>query len=125
MTLKLYHDDNDSKGAEITAQNPDEIKEAVTSGGGIDDVAPIWMESDSSTLTYENIEVEKDGNGSPTVTITYSATEEGTYTSKYEPSDGDYDSAHKFWRKVVVTNITEPFERDDINHQVKADEYLA
>ena len=126
MTIKLYHDSAGSRGDEITAINPDEVKEAVVSGGGIDDVAPIWMESDSATLTYENIGVEKDSTGgSPTVTITYSATEGGTYTAKYEPADGDYDTAHKFYRKVVVTNITEPFERDNINHQVTADEYLA
>ena len=129
MALKLYHDSAGSKGDEITGINPDEVKEAVESGSNLVSEAVLWLESSDGTLTYENIEITKDSNSlSPAVTLEYapdSGGSAGTYVSTYEPADGAYGTAHKFWRRVTVNNVTEAFKREDINHQVKADEYIA
>ncbi len=126
MALKLYHDSDTT--SEITGGNPDEAIDAVASGGTITDEKAIYMESDDSDLTYENIEIEKGSDNGPSVTLEYAPDEEGSagaYVSKYEPANGAYTTAHKFWRKVTITNVTEAFKREDITHDVTADEHVA
>ncbi len=127
MALKLYHDEACTQ--EITEQDPDEAKGAVLSGETFTDEKAIYMKSDDTDLTYENIEIEKSSDSeSPAVTLEYAPDDGGSagvYVSKLEPSNGAYTTEYKFWRKVTKTNVTEAFTRTDVNHQVKADEYIA
>ncbi len=57
MALKLYHDIACTQ--EITDINPDEVKEAVSSGSDLTDETIIYLKSDNALLTYENITIEQ------------------------------------------------------------------
>lgn len=127
MALKLYLDSAATQ--EITALNPDEAKGAVLAGENFVDQQEIWMKSDDASLTYENIEITKDSTGAlPAVTLEYAPDNEGvpgTYVATLTPANGAYSTVYKFWRRVTKTNVTEAFTKTDVNHRVKADEYIA
>ena len=127
MALKLYTDSDALN--EITNLAPDEAKGAVASGATFTNERAIWMKSDNTGLTYENITITKSSDSeSPAITLEYAPDVEGsagTYVATLEPDDGAYGTVYKFWRRVTKVNVTEAFVRTDVNHQVQADEYIA
>jgi hypothetical protein len=124
MGLKFYFDAAGTQ--EITDQNPDTIHKAVVAGANMVDERSLWIRSDDPALTYENISITaqnkpanvtvqyaKDNNGSP-----------GTYADSIALPNGTFDSAVRFWRKIVVPNVNEAQKITVIKHCRTYDEYV-
>ncbi len=128
MALRLYHDEAGNQ--EITAEDKDTVEGAVVSGQTLTDEEVLWLKSDDANLTYENITITSTNTpGEPPVTVEY-ALDDGagnpvTYADPLTVSDGAYTSAIKIHRKAVSENITGAFVRTNIEHEVKADEFVA
>jgi len=79
MALKLYLDSGTTQ--EITDVNPDELKQAVSSGADINNEIQLYIKSDDNSLTYENITIEETSIADDWVTATsYVARDGGTDT---------------------------------------------
>jgi len=127
MALRLYHDDQAAN--EITALNPDTIEEAVPVGEDLDDQKQIYLASDDSNLTYENISITKASDSlPPTVVLEYAADDNGSPSLPWQttltPPNGNYITPVPIWRRVFKADVQEAFTRDDINHEVTADEFV-
>ncbi len=128
MALRLYHDE--AALQEITAENKDTVQGAVVSGQTLTDEVILWLKSDDSNLTYENIAIASTNTpGDPPVTVEY-ALDDGagnpvSYADPLTVPDGAYITAVKIHRKAVSENITGAFVRTNIEHEVKADEFVA
>ena len=126
MALKLYFDSAATEP--IAVGTEDEYKDSGESGYTLQEEKAIYMKSDNTDLTYENIAITKDSvGGTPSVTPEYAPDVDGsagTYVSTYEPPDGAYTTEHKFWVRATVTNVTEAFKRDNIDHEITADEHV-
>lgn len=182
MALRLYFDSGTTN--EITDSNPDELKQAIQSGNDITDEIQLYIKSDDSNLTYENISITQqsiasdwvsgtsytardgstdtpadyvigsdgeiykciqdhtaDSTNEPitggswqdywklvkAVDVQYAEDNSGspdTYSDSLNLPNGDYSTATPIWRKAGITAIAEAFIREDIRHQVTADEYV-
>lgn len=128
MALRLYFDEDLSEpmeAEEISEGEPDKTKEAVQSGEDINEEVVLYLASDDTDLTYENISIEQHNNGD--VDIEYAEDDNGnpdTYSDPLSLDDGDYSSAIKIHRKATVNDVTEAFRNESIRHRIIADEYV-
>ena len=128
MALRLYHDE--AALQEVTSENKDTVEGAVVSGQTLTDEVILWLKSDDSNLTYENIAIASTNTpGDPPVTVEY-ALDDGAgnpvaYADPLAVPNGVYTTAVKIHRKAVSANITGAFVRTNIEHEVKADEFVA
>lgn len=124
--LRLYHDEAGLR--EVTQNDPDVIKETVFAGGTLTRVGELYVKSDDSALTYENISLtaigdENTASQSGEVDVTYSLDNE-TFEQVLTLPDGDYVTALKVYRKVVAPTVEAAFKRLDIWHELSFDEYV-
>jgi len=105
--------------------NPDQTRQAVASGGQLQEQRSLWIKSDDAQKTYENViltasgddanadyEYAPDSGGSP-----------GTWAASVAPSNGTFGTAVRVWRRVTCPNVTSPFNRTNIKHSLAWDEY--
>lgn len=124
--LRLYHDEAGLR--EVTQNDPDLIKDAVYAGGSLTRISELYVKSDDSALTYENISLtaigdENTANQSGEVDVTYSL-DNVTFEQTLALPDGDYTTAQKVYRKVTAPNVSAAFKRLDIQHELSFDEYV-
>lgn len=127
MALRLYHDQNAQD--EITQANPDTVDQAVPVGEDLDDQKIIYLASDDASLTYEEISITAIEDNGNNVTVEYAFDDNGSpdlpWQETLEPSDGDYSTPEPIWRRVFKEDVQEAFTREDIEHEVTADEFVA
>ena len=129
MALRLYHDSDATE--EITEDNPDHVRQAVTDGTDLEEITPIYLASDDDNLTYENITVRKTSTEDNNVYVDYALSESDFDSMAHGDNEsididnGAYTSSLTIYRRVVAENVTEPFTRTDIKHETEADEYVA
>lgn len=124
MGLHFY--ENSDMTAEIDSGNPDTVRNAVQQGNQAVDERQIYIGSDDSTLTYENIIVEtaNDFDGTTTsgeIDVLYAPDNSGsagTYSQTLDMSNQDFDPAIPIWRKVVAPDVQSAFKITDIQHQI-------
>lgn len=131
MALHFYHD---SAGTtEIDFTNVDHEREADVQGSTVVLEKKIYIGSDDSNLTYENVTVStiNDNDGatqSGQVDILYaldSGGSPGTYQQSLDVPNGDFDPPVAIWRKMVAPNIQEAFTVNFIEHHIENyDEYV-
>lgn len=128
MSIEMYHD---SAAAEpITENDPDFLRQAVESGETMENIKPLYLESDDTTLEYENVSVEKIESEMNEIHVDYAESEADFDTidagtqENLSLSNGDYDTIVEIFRRVTAQNVTEAFKRDDIYHRVNFDEYV-
>ncbi len=124
--LRLYHDPEGVE--EVTEQNPDHFRKAVTEGGTLEDITELYLLTDDAGLTYENVSIqavgdEDDAEDSGEIDISYSL-DGVTFDDPLDLPDGDYAEARKIYRKAVAPNVESAFKRTDIMHEWKFDEYV-
>ena len=127
MALRLYL--TESEADLIEEGNEDEVREAVESGATLTDETVIYIKSDNTDLTYENITIAMEETETNGVVVEY-ALDDGvgdpvTYADPLTVPDGAYTSFTPIHRRAVAANVTEAFKRTDIKHKVTADEYIA
>jgi len=127
MALRLYHDADATQ--EITLANPDEVRVAVEAGQDLEDIEQLYLASDDTSLTYENISITKVSDGlTPAVVIEYAlddAGSPGVWQTTLNVPDGAYIDSEIIWRRAFKADVQEAFTREDIAHEVTADEYVA
>lgn len=125
MALKLYLDSDATE--EITDSNPDELKQAVESGTGIENEINLYLKSDDDSLTYENITieeisiaddwesdtdyVERDGDADEPADYVigsddeiYKCTQDHTSSNDDEPTTGS--NWENYWKQVKSVDIS-------------------
>lgn len=130
MGLKFYHDSGATNP--IAVGDEDYHRGAVVSGNDLVSEKVIYIGSDETLLTYENVSVtsinDEDGasvNGD--INVQYAVDSggvAGTYQDTLPLSDGDFATAVPIWRKVIAPNVSAPFKRIDIEHNVSFDKYV-
>lgn len=124
MGLRLYLDAACTQ--EVTAINPDIIHKAVVAGANMVDERSLWLKSDDSALTYENVVItaqDKPAN----ITVQYakdSGGSAGSYSNSVTLTNGIFDPAVRVWRKVSASNISAAFKVTTIKHARNYDEYV-
>lgn len=123
--LQLYKDANATEL--ISESNPDEVRDVTLVGETLTVVSELYVKSDASTLTYENISLtaigdENAASQSGEVDITYSL-DNTTFEQTLALPDGDYATATKVYRKVTAPTVSAAFKRLDIEHELSFDEY--
>lgn len=133
MAIRLYHDSDATD--EITSSNPDHVRQAVLEGEDSEEISPIYLESDDSNLTYENVSISQEGSASGSefddIIVDYAENESdfdgmavGDSTT-LDLSDGDYDTAVEVFRRITATNVTDAFNsEEEIYHRVQRDDYV-
>jgi hypothetical protein len=125
MAIKMFHDSACTQ--EVTAANPDLLRQAVESGEDLTEDREFWLRSDDNTLTYENITITASGDSnSPTtgeVDIKYSLSNEN-YEDEISLPNSDFSDPVKIWRRVHSPNVTFAFNVTTIAHKITAEEYL-
>lgn len=124
MGLRLYLDAACTQ--EITDSNPDHTRKPVVAGADWVDERSLWIRSDDSALTYENIVIAAQ-NVPANVTVQYALDNSGspgTYAASITLPNGKFDPAVRFWRKVVVPNVNEAQKITVIKHGRTYDEYV-
>ena len=124
MGLRLYLDAACTQ--EITDSNPDHVRKPVVAGADWVDERSLWIRSDDSALTYENIVIAAQ-NVPANVTVQYAEDNNGspgTYADSITLPNGNFDPAVRFWRKVVVPNVNEAQKITVIKHGRTYDEYV-
>lgn len=124
MSLKFYEDS--AMATEINDVNPDVVREAVAQGTDMVEERQIYIGSDDSTLTYEDILVETandfpDTVNSGQIDVLYApdnAGVAGTYSQTLSMSNQDFDPSIPIWRKVVAPNVQDAFKIENIQHQI-------
>lgn len=122
--MRLYLDAEAAQ--EITEENPDQVRKPVIAGSDWVDERSLWIRSDNPTLTYENVVITAQ-NVPEGVTVQYALDNSGspgTYTDSIALPNGTFDSAVRFWRKIVVPNVNEAQKIANIKHTRKYDEYV-
>lgn len=124
MALRLYKDAGAAE--EITAVNPDMVREPVLAGDDMIDERSLWIRSDNPILTYENVIITAQ-NKPANVTVQYAKDNNGTpgtYADSLTLPNGVFDPAVRFWRKVTASNVESAFKVTTIKHVRKYDEYV-
>jgi len=130
MALQLYHD---SGGTNLIESGDEDIyRNAVSSSNTAVDEKIIYVGSDDTNLTYENITIdaindEDSASVSGEIDVTYAVDNSGTagtYQDVLTLSDGDFSTPVPVWRKVTAPNVTSAFKRTDIQHELNFDEYV-
>lgn len=124
MGLKFYR--NAEGTDEITDANPDYSRKPVVAGADWMDERSLYIRSDNPILTYENVVITaqnkpdgvivqyaKDNNGTP-----------GVYANSLSLPNGVFDPAVRFWRKVIVPEVSKAQKIAVIKHSRKYDEYV-
>lgn len=122
--MRLYLDAEAAQ--EITEENPDQVRKPVIAGSDWVDERSLWIRSDNPTLTYENVVITAQ-NVPEGVTVQYALDNSGspgTYADSIALPNGTFDSAVRFWRKIVVPNVNEAQKIANIKHTRKYDEYV-
>lgn len=122
--MRLYLDAEAAQ--EITEENPDQVRKPVIAGSDWVDERSLWIRSDNPTLTYENVVITAQ-NVPEGVTVQYALDNSGspgTYADSIALPNGTFDSAVRFWRKIVVPNVNEAQKITVIKHSRKYDEYV-
>lgn len=124
MGLRLYLDAACTQ--EITDSNPDHVRKPVVAGADWVDERSLYIRSDNPILTYENVSITAQ-NVPEGVTVQYALDNSGspgTYADSIALPNGTFDSAVRFWRKIVVPNVNEAQKITVIKHCRKYDEYV-
>ena len=129
MGLRLYHDAGATQ--EITSGNPDTVRKAVSQGQTLTDEKAIYIKTDNTSLTYEQVKLDGIGDTdgasqSGQVDVLYaldSGGVPGTYVQTLTLPNGDYATPYKVWRKVTSPNVQQAFNVTTIQHQLTWHEY--
>lgn len=124
MGLKFYRDAAGTD--EITDASPDHARKPVIAGADWIDERSLYIKSDDPILTYENVVIAaqdkpanvtvqyaKDNNGSP-----------GAYANSITLPNGVFEPGVRFWRKVIVPEVSKAQKIAVIKHSRKYDEYV-
>jgi len=132
MAIRLYHDSGGTN--EITSGDPDIHRNAVTEGSNSESIEEIFLLTDDSALTYENVSISQQGSPSSAeydnIYVDYNTSSDfssisiGTQTS-LNLSDGDYGTVVSVYRRVTVENVQNPFKSEaEVYHRVQRDDYV-
>ena len=130
MALHLYHDSSATNLVE--SGDEDYEKTGVTSGNQAVVEKQLYVGSDDTNLTYENISLDalgdEDGaSSSGDINVEYAhdnSGSAGSYSESISLSNGDFDPAVPIWRKITAPSVTSAFKRTDIQHELTFDEYV-
>ena len=130
MALHFYHDSGATNMIEVGDE--DYERQADTEGSTIVIEKQIYIGSDDTNLTYENITIDavNDVDGTTTageIDIEYaldSGGSPGTYQQSLNMADQDFDPAVPIWRKITAPNIQNAFKNTNIEHKINYDEYV-
>jgi hypothetical protein len=127
IALKLYLDSGFTQevtqGTEVT---PDIAHGSGTVG--FTAKRQLWVKNDTALKYYESISVTA-VNDTADIAVTYSATENGSYTDSLALSNvgalGGGSDNTTFWRKVVVASSVAQQNKTNIDHRITSTEYIA
>ncbi len=124
MALKLYKDSACTQDVKTGA--PESFQEAVTFQDDCVHVAQLWVKSDDSTITYEDITITASGDvDNPTtsgeIDVTFSL-DNSTYSQSITLPNGDYTTPMGIWRKAYSPTVIGAFKTTSIIYQVITDE---
>ena len=131
MALHFYHDSGATNLVE--AGDVDFERVSDTEGSTIVVEQQLYIGSDDTNLTYENVSVDavNDVDGTTTageIDVEYaldSGGSPGTYQQSISLADQDFDPAVPIWRKMTAPNISNAFDISNIEHHItNYDEYV-
>lgn len=119
--LRIYTDSNGT--TELTV---DKVKKAVPAGETLVDERRLFLKSDNTQKTYEDITItaiNDTDNASRSGEIDYlyapdNSGSPGQYVQSLQMQNGSYDTAVPFWRKVVAPKVNDSFNNTVIQHSV-------
>lgn len=129
MSLFLYHD---SSGTNLVESGDEDYeREAVQSGNQVVLEQKLYVGSDNTNLTYENITLdsvndEDSANQTGEINIQYAPDESGSpgvYLESISLPNGDFDPPVAIWRKMIAPSVENAFIRTDIQLELNYDEY--
>lgn len=125
--LRLYEDSSGS--TEVTT---DVVRKATESGTNMVSEKKLYILSDNTNKTYENVSLTalNDIDGTTTsgeIDYLYApdnSGSSGTYVQTLSLSNGDYGTATAIWRKAVAPNVVSAFKNTVIEHEMNFDGYI-
>lgn len=124
IALKLYLDSSfTDEVSQETNINPDICHGSGTTG--FVSKRQLWIKNDDIVKYYEDIIITA-VNDTSDISVTYSSTENGTYTDNLSLDDigtyGEEDDSTTFWRKATISKGVSQQNKTDIVYRITATE---